>query len=176
MGSVRDDELSTYTLFDQRGIFKVIDGKEHQISEEEYRAANPEHRGSGCTECSFVDNANTLFVYRIPRELKDRASAEPVYVGKFTMPGWVGHSSFYIFKCEGCRRVLVDYPHGYSAGCLYVVCDDCRSKFIFHPRKNRDVYERDNIHIPPNFNLIELVRLLIRSRREARKLAKNDPV
>ena len=144
--SIQDFE---YTIHDAKGIRGVKDGKEYPITEEEYRRKNPYHRDVRCTECNFVQDKETLLLWVISREAKEKATTEPSFIGKFTMPDWTGHSAFYLFRCEYCDSVIVDYPHGYSnGGCIYLRCDLCREKLVPHPIKDRDIYLRDNVHIP----------------------------
>jgi len=113
-----DSELSfDYTVVDSRGIRGVKDGKEFPITEEEYRRKNPYHKDIGCTECSFVQDKETLLLWVISREAKEKATSKPSFIGKFTMPDWTGHNNFYIFKCERCNRVSVDYRYGASLSC-----------------------------------------------------------
>ncbi len=109
------DQHDHYYIFDSKGCRKVVDGKEYPITEEEYRRENPYHKDVGCTECSFVQDKETLLTFLIPRELKAKATNMPLLVGKFTMPEWTGHNNFYIFRCKRCDCVSVDYPHGYGA-------------------------------------------------------------
>ena len=147
-----------YTIFDSTGITRVEtdkDGtkKEYKITEDEWRKAHPEHRNSGCQDCKFVQDRETLFIYFIPREAKEKAGSNPEFVGNFTMPGWTGHAGFYIFKCQECGTVCADYPHGYDAyGCLYLKCTDqnCFASLILEPSEVRHIYERENVVAPPD--------------------------
>lgn len=66
-----------------------------------------------CSECTFVNAAESIL---IKPEVFKNLSHRPVYVGKFTMPGWVGHANFYAFKCPKCSLSTTDYPHGYTDG------------------------------------------------------------
>lgn len=78
-----------------------------------------------------------------------RVERKPVFVGKFTMPNWVGHSGFYLFKCQKCESVNVDYPPGYTAyGLLYLQCDNCKEMLVLEVTDERDLYEREEVHIP----------------------------
>lgn len=103
-----------------------------------------------CAGCAFVPDAGTLLAYVVSREQRDAAGRKPRFVGMFTMPGWVGHSGFYLFRCRQCDDLCIDYPHGYREnGCIYVRCDRCRFEVIFYPREHRDVYKRENVVPPP---------------------------
>jgi hypothetical protein len=73
-----------------------------------------------CSECTFV--ASKEDIYLGPEVLRN-LTFKPVGIGKFTLPGWSGHSNFYVFVCPGCNQAAVDYPHG--AGQFYLVCWDC---------------------------------------------------
>jgi hypothetical protein len=137
-----------YTVFDSSGIKGVKDGKEYPISKEEWDKAHPEHKNIECAECSFVQDKETLLTFIISRELKEQAGSIPKFVGKFSMPGWVGHSSFYVFRCQECKSITVDYPHGYRGDCMFVRCGDCSYEIVLNPRKFRAIYKRDNLHVP----------------------------
>ncbi|MEX2090540.1 MAG: hypothetical protein WD989_00175 [Candidatus Paceibacterota bacterium] len=138
-----------HIVFDSRGIRGVKDGKEYSISEEEYRTMRPEHRNVGCGKCSFVQDKGTLFAFFVDRKEKAIANEKPKFVGFFTLPNWVGHSGFYLFKCPDCGNLCIDYPHGYHEnGCLYVRCERCDFTTTFYPDKYGDVYERENIVAP----------------------------
>lgn len=152
-----------YTIMDKNGIRGVKDGKEFPISEEEWQRMHPEHRNMDCKECIFVADAETLLTFFVDRKLREKAGAKPVFVGKFTMARWSGHSGFYLFKCSNpeCEKVCVDYPHGYtSEGFLFLRCDRCRFKIILYPRKYREIYERDDVHIPEGFTWRGLFKLI----------------
>lgn len=76
-----------------------------------------------CTECTFVANKESIYVH--PDVLK-KLGKRPVFLGIFTLPGWVGHSAFYVLKCSECDNAVVDYPHGYtSEGRLFFSCNSC---------------------------------------------------
>ncbi len=135
-----------YIISDANGRRKVVGDKEFPITEEEYRRENPYHKDSGCTECSFVQDKETLLLWVISREAKEKATPEPSSIGKFTMPGWTGHSSFYLFRCEYDGTVVVDYAHGYTTfGSCYLRCA-CGAKLILTKKED---YERDNIAVSP---------------------------
>ena len=141
-----------HTTHDSRGIVGVKDGVEYSISEEEWKKAHPEHRNTECKECTFASNIEELLVFNVPKEMRDKANHRPEFIGKFTMPGWTGHSGFYLFKCEVCQEICVDYPHGYRGnGCLYLRCGQCGYEIVLTPRKYGDVYKRDNVVPPPTF-------------------------
>lgn len=138
-----------YTVHDSRGIVGVKDGREYPISEEEWQKAHPEHRNTECKECVFVQDEKTLLTFFVSREIKERATEEPVFVGKFTMPGWTGHSGFYLFRCKECEEVCVDYPHGYTDfGLMYLRCGRCEEACSLEVVEMKSIYERDGIHIP----------------------------
>lgn len=102
-----------------------------------------------CSDCTFVRDKETLFIFLVPRDLKEKATNKPLFLGKFTMMGWVGHSGFYLFKCKSCGRVSTDYPHGYTDyGLLFLYCDSCKNKLPLEITEERAIYERENVHIP----------------------------
>lgn len=143
-----------YTIIDPKGIKGMKDGMEYPITEDEWQKAHPEHKDTGCTECTFVQDQETLFTFFVARELKEKVGKRPVFVGKFTMPKWVGHSGFYVFRCKECNEVSVDYPHGYTNWELcYLWCQrhGCGLQLVLRPGadKDRSVYIREKIALPP---------------------------
>ena len=147
--NVKDYE---YIIFDSGSIIGVKGEQRHLISKEDWDRANPKHRDVGCKECKFVADKQSLLLYFVTRELRDSATKEPKFVGKFTMPDWTGHSGFYVFRCQECESVCVDYPHGYNQhGRIYLRCNDnsCRQTLVLEPRKARDIYEREKVVAPP---------------------------
>lgn len=141
----------SYTVFEDGKIKDVKydkDGNktEVEITEEEHRKRNPEHRNSGCKQCIFTPSLKDLLLYTISLEQRQDATTKPHYIGRFHMPGWTGHSGFYLFKCKNCNAVGVDYPHGYTdGGKLYLRCSECRYKLVVHPKKDSSVYEREGM-------------------------------
>lgn len=108
-----------------------------------------EHKDSGCTECNFVQDRETLFVFLVPRELKEEAIFKPMFFGKFNLPGWTGHNSFYLFRCKSCGHVSIDYPHGYTDyGLMFLSCDSCRATLPLEVSEEKDIYEREGGYIP----------------------------
>ncbi|KKR02549.1 MAG: hypothetical protein UT29_C0001G0029 [Candidatus Yanofskybacteria bacterium GW2011_GWA1_39_13] len=137
-----------HTIHDSRGIVGVKDGIEYPVSKEEWDKAHPEHRNTGCKECTFVQDKDTLLTFIVPREAKEGATKEPKDCGIFTMPGWTGHSHFYLFKCVECGKVTVDYPHGYHGPYWYLRCDDCECTFDLSSSKFRSIYKDNNGFVP----------------------------
>lgn len=45
-----------------------------------------------------------------------------VPLGLFTLPGWNGHNTFWLFQCPSCDAVCKDYLHGWR---LYLKCGEC---------------------------------------------------
>lgn len=106
----------------------------------------PRHECSGCT---FVQDKETLFIFLVPRDLKEKATNKPLFFGKFTMMGWIGHSGFYLFRCELCNQVSIDYPHGYTDyGLIFLCCDYCKEKLPLEVTEELEIYKRENVHIP----------------------------
>lgn len=130
------------------GIFGIKDGVKHPISAEEWRQMNPEHRNTGCGECAFVADRETLFAFMVDRSLKQTVGHDPVFVGRFTMVGWAGHSGFYLFRCKACESVVVDYPHGYHGPYWYLRCSDCGHSLDLSSSKFRSIYENNNGFVP----------------------------
>ncbi len=160
-----------YTVIDSKGIRGVKDGKETPISAEEWEKAHPEHRNTGCKECTFVPDTGTLLAFNVPKEVRDKANQKPKFVGKFTMPNWTGHSGFYIFLCPNCDEVRVDYPHGYCEnGHLYIRCDRCRFRVVLYSGEYRDIYRRENVVAPPTF--WEELKIFWKNRKKVGELRK----
>src|SRR3989338_3421605 len=94
------------------------------------------HKENGCIDCKFAPDKNSIFVWHTKKELKEHISKKPAFVGLFTLPGWVGHSGFYLFKCGNCGKTVIDHPHGYTEhGLLFLRCDSCEVKFSIKPNK-----------------------------------------
>jgi len=53
-----------------------------------------------------------ILVVTATRFQKFRASFMCVDVGQFWLPGFTDLTTFYLFKCRGCRRISADYVHG----------------------------------------------------------------
>ena len=138
-----------YVMFDSKGITGFKDGKEFPISEEDYKKAHPEHRNTDCKECTFVSDAEALLTYNVGREQRASANHRPLFVGMFTMPRWSGHSGFYLFKCQSCGNICVDYPQGYTgSGHIYLRCDYCQYQIVLTPREHGGIYEREKVVAP----------------------------
>lgn len=160
-----------------------------------------------CSECSFADSMETVFVFNIPRELKEKFSQVRInlasiartiltidiwillilgflywgnpglilklavavvilifvrsrlrpysssfkieFCGMYTFPGWSGHTGVYLFRCDDCGEVRVDSPHGYTeSGLFFLRCSKCKKTFPLEPRDSREIYVRENAHIP----------------------------
>ncbi len=141
-----------YTIHDANGVVGVKDDVKYPISKEDWDRENPhiEHKDSVCTECTYVPDQTTLFTYFVTREDKENATVKPKLCGKFTMPGWVGHSHFYVFRCRECRVVGVDYVHGYTNyGLYYLRCTHCKTPLPLDPQKERSMYEAEGGPVPP---------------------------
>ena len=113
-----------HVILDSGGIRGVKDGKEHSISEEEWRRMKPQHKDASCTKCTFAKDREYMLDNLISKKLKNKANeGKIVSVGKFTMPGWSGHLNFYLFRCPSCQEMVVNYPHGKG---IHVSCLKCR--------------------------------------------------
>ena len=139
-----------HVIMDSEGIKGFKDGKEYPISEEDWKKAHPEHRYSGCKECAFASDIAQLFAFNVSREVREKATKEPKFVGKFTMSGWTGHSGFYLFKCAECGSVGVDYPHGYHGSYWYLRCGECNYTLDLNSSRYRSIYQ-DNDGFVPKF-------------------------
>ena len=128
------------------GIYGIKDGVKNPISEEEWRRMNPEH--GGCAECKLVADKETILAFMVDRQLRQTVGYEPVFIGKFTMSRWVGHSGFYLFKCKECEAVVIDYPHGYHGPYWYLRCGNCGYSLDLSSSKFRSIYENNNGFIP----------------------------
>ncbi len=141
-----------YTFFREGNFFGVKDGKTYPVKKEEWDKAHPKHADVGCMECSFVPDIETLLIFMVPREKRERAGRYPEFIGQFTMSDWAGHASFYLFKCLGCDKTRADYPHGYCDGeYLYFKCDECHYQLVLNSRRYKDIYEREKMASPPTF-------------------------
>lgn len=103
-----------------------------------------------CPDCTFVANEESIFAGWAN---KIKADKKPRLVGCFTMPNWVGHSNFYLFRCSVCGVDSVDYPHGYTSdgirdGLLYLSCQSCKA---VQPLYGKDVYKASGMPTPPSF-------------------------
>lgn len=140
-----------FTIHDANGVVGVKDGVEHIIKKDDWDRENPhiEHRDSGCTECRFVQDKETIFIYLVSRDIKDKVTNKPLLVGKFTMTGWTGHYGFYLFRCESCSHVSVDRLHGYTDfGLMYLRCDFCQKILPIEVTNEREIYETEGVYIP----------------------------
>lgn len=45
-----------------------------------------------------------------------------VKLGYGKREGWSGELPFYLFKCRQCKKLVVDYPHGYGE---FLSCTNC---------------------------------------------------
>jgi len=106
------------------------------------------NEGHECGECIFVASKEDIYVRA--QILRDAATV-PVFINFFTLPGWRGHSAFYIFRCPHCRTTSVDYPHGYTDfGLLFLNCDECKKVLPLKVPQNKEIYERERLPLPPS--------------------------
>lgn len=113
--------------------------------------------GHECEYCVFVANTESialtpalkrklvptfweLLCVSISRRRYDDAITS---VGKFTMPQWSGHATFYAFFCPDCREIRVDYLHGHHH---YLACGEC--DFRWHVLGRR-FYADTGMPMPP---------------------------
>lgn len=55
-----------------------------------------------------------------------------VNLGEFTRPGWSGYIPHYLFQCDLCKELSVDYPHGFPEN-QYLWCQNqtCKARIDF---------------------------------------------
>lgn len=103
--------------------------------------------GHECSDCTFVASKEAIYVD--PKVFRN-ATVRPNFIGFFTLPGWRGHISFYVFRCSKCGKVSWDYPHGYTNfGLLYFICGICEEILPLKVRQNRGIYKREEVPLPP---------------------------
>ena len=49
--------------------------------------------------------------------------ADRLILGEFMNDGWNGKLPFIAFVCKECKKIQVDYPHGFNK---YLDCEDCK--------------------------------------------------
>lgn len=148
MSSEGISEDFDYTVSDSRGTRGVKDGQEYPIDPETWRKRHQNHKDTGCKECEFVRDKETILTFLANKEVRNSAGKNPVCLGKFTMPGWTGHASFYIFRCRSCEEICVDSPHGYRGEYMYLSCDSCRREIILNKKEHEQIYIADNLYVP----------------------------
>ena len=106
-----------YIILETGQITGVRGDKRYPLTKEEYDRMNPEHKNVDCKECTFVENKKEIFALLSENDLES-AKIKPKKIGKFTMPKFLGHLNFYLFRCPSCKRPQVDYPHlGHCLDC-----------------------------------------------------------
>ncbi len=120
-----------------------------------------------CDECLVVESTRDILLYNTNRELKEKVTSNPELCGKFTQPGWSGHSCFYVFKCENCSTVCVDYPHGYTQfGLLFLRCSNCCGDLPLQVPRYNSIYIDADVVIPQaklSDRIKEFQRVLVES-------------
>jgi len=102
--------------------------------------------GHECENCTHVFKKEDI--YAAP-DIVRALESTPVFLGFFALSGWVGHEAFYVFRCQKCKDILVDCPHGYiKLGLLYFNCRNCGKMPIEVPG-NEEIYRRAEIPVPP---------------------------
>jgi hypothetical protein len=110
-------------------------------SAEEARERARVHQ-ENCTECRFVSDGDSILSF-YARDHRDKTYVEPFFLDNFYMSGWVGHLPFYLFWCEKCDNLCVDYPHGHVLFLVYSCCGDRLQ--ISDP----EIYEKLDMPRPP---------------------------
>ena len=139
-----------YLIYDSNGVRKVKDGVESPATEDDLPK---NHQDSGCTECAFVANSESIFVSSSQKNQCKRGII--IKLGLFTKPKWVGHLIHYAFQCSNCGHISVDYGHGYR---LYITCNSCNTNRLLARR----FYAENGLQPPPTF--INLMMIFMRYR------------
>lgn len=105
-----------------------------------------------CPDCTFVTDFDPPSFPNTVQKLVKKAGKKPKFCGLFTMPGWSGHNGFYVFRCQECRQLSIDYPHGYTgdglrSGLLYLRCGICDYQSLIYDKK---IYAFQGISAPPS--------------------------
>lgn len=96
----------------------------------------PVHDADACGQCTFV--AHPDFIRATSAQVEealpslwralmiDLGLSDPehliVPLGLYTLPGWTGHNTFWLFQCPSCETMCADYLHGWR---LYLKCGQC---------------------------------------------------
>jgi ribosomal protein S27E len=116
------------------------------------------HDVQACGKCQFVGHQDFIVVtpqqraeagMTIGKALRARIGLyDPedaiVFLGRYSLPRWVGHSAFWLFTCPGCLEQSVDYLHGHR---LYLKCSSCG--LLMHVYSAR-FYEESGLPQPPS--------------------------
>ena len=130
MNPSSDEVMEGSIIFDSNGRRIIRGGKEYPLSEEEYKALNPEHSATACKKCTFAQSKDKILEAWI-------GVPKNYYLGQFTMPGFTGHLPFFVFKCDNCSEFFADYPHGGG----YVICTECKSSQTIHKCVRRKLWK-----------------------------------
>jgi len=57
-------------------------------------------------------------------------------LGRYSLPDWAGHATWYGFICQKCGEESRDYVHGYA----YLICEHCKERTYV---KGRRFYKND---------------------------------
>ena len=87
-----------------------------------------------------------------------------VEVGTFTLSNWTGHSKFYLFLCPECKKISLDYPHGYASdglrgGLLYLNCQFCGFQLLLYKKR---FYQESGLQAPES--LLKYIRNILKVR------------
>ncbi len=70
-----------------------------------------------------------------------------VSLGKFTLPGWPSHATWYLFECGSCGTIQKNYPQRYTDhGFVKLPCEGCGAYYALAQRR---FYENDDLAMPP---------------------------
>ncbi|HUO75813.1 MAG TPA: hypothetical protein VMU12_02795 [Candidatus Paceibacterota bacterium] len=98
--------------------------------------AERSHDADACGQCTFVADRDFIVVTSAQRQQAEVTLAKKlrslagfydleetiIPLGRFTLPRWNGHATFWLFTCGDCQQQSVDYLHGYR---LYLKCQHC---------------------------------------------------
>jgi len=111
-----------YTIHDIEGITGVKGDRKFPITEEQWRRMHPEHKTTGCAKCRFAENYDGIVNLVSDKSRRRALRGKVVSIGLFTMPNWIGHINFYLFKCPDCKNITANYPPGDGD---FVRCTHC---------------------------------------------------
>jgi hypothetical protein len=117
----------------------IVPFREDAIEVIPKEALSRQHDDQECGQCTFVANRGCVH-YSPDQERGVTLSHVDVFwvmlrrltwedkaipIGLFTMPGWNGHTTIYLFHCMECGLVSRDYLHGYP---LFLSCEHCDTR------------------------------------------------
>jgi len=163
MNSNTDCPDFDHLLYEHGQVFRVKNGVKSPASEGDLPK---EHKDSGCTECTFVANRESIYVS--PPQVEQCTPAPKEFLktclglfnpedkiielGNFTFPKLPGHQMFYLFYCIDCEHVSVDYLHGNKG---YLTCQNYKVNIQLRGAR---FFIKNGLESPPSF--LQRVRIL----------------